>query len=309
MPELKSLQHLLTLAILLVFMSIPAVALASSDQSDNTDNGQTSSEQPGQEPASDENANDEHSSDVQVSDKQASDVQEGKLYYPSEDAMADLEATLQKANTANKLALIVFGANWCHDSKALAARMHQEPLQSVLSQNYETLLVDVGNLSRGREVIQSLGVPIYYATPTVLIVDPASRQLLNQGKRNMWGRAASISMQDSVDYFQTIAAKNQSDPVKAQPPSAEQQQLMAEIDAFEQTQAARLSEAYIITGAMLDSDFDQDTWGEVGWYRNSLANDLDQLRAEVISRIKAGETDIVLTYPVYPAWSWTTDAP
>lgn len=272
MPKLKSLQCLLTLVLLLLITTVPAIALAAGD----TD---------------------------------ANDVQEGKLYYPSEDVMADLEASLQKASAENKLALIVFGANWCHDSQALAARMHQEPLQSVLNNNYETLLVNVGNLSEGREAIQSLGVPIYYATPTVLIVDPTSRRLLNQGNRNMWGSAANISMQDSVDYFQTIAASSQSVVANVDSPSAEQQQLMADIDAFEQIQADRLSEAYLITGAMLENDFDQGTWSEVGKYRNSVANDLDHLRAEVNRRIESGEENIELTYPDYPAWSWTTDAP
>lgn len=293
MTKHKSHQCLFALAILLVISTVSGNTLAAADPAGNSAHERSGSDQTIKKTATGVNAR---------------DVQEGKLFYPSEDAMADLEATLLKASAENKLALIVFGANWCHDSQALAARMHQEPLQSVLSNNYETLLVNVGNLSEGREAIQSLGVPIYYATPTVLIVDPNSRQLLNQGNRNMWGSAASISMQDSVNYFQTIASS--SDPAAGTigSLSAEQQQLMADIDAFEQAQANRLSDAYIITGAMLENDFDQETWSEVGKFRNGLANDLDQLRAEVVRRIASGETDIELTYPVYPAWSWTTDA-
>ena len=116
-------------------------------------------------------------------------------------------------------------------------------------------------------------------------------------------------MQDSVDYFQSIVEASQSVAEKVDPQSAEQQQLMTEIDVFEQIQADRLSEAYKITGAMLEIDFDQDTWSEVGRYRNSVADDLDQLRAEANRRIQAGETNIELTFPDYPAWSWTTDAP
>lgn len=294
MPMSKSLQCLLTMVLLLLIATVSGIALAATDQSGHTSHEQTDSEQSNQE---------------LVSDTHASDVLEGKLYYPAEDVMADLEATLQKASAENKLALIVFGANWCHDSRALAARMHQEPLQSLLRNNYETLLVSVGYLSEGREAIQSLGVPIYYATPTVLVVDPTSRQLLNQGNRNMWGSAASISLQDSVEYFQTIAATSQSLIAEVGSASAEQQQLMADIDAFEQIQADRLSEAYLITGAMLENEFDQATWKEVGTYRNSVANDLDQLRAEANRRIESGETNIELTYPEYPAWSWTSDAP
>ena len=234
--------------------------------------------------------------------------QEGELYSPSENPMADLETTLQQAAAENKLALIIFGANWCHDSRALAARIHQEPLQSVINEHYVFLLVNVGNLSEGREAIQSLGVPIYYATPTVLVVDPVSRRLVNKGNRNMWGRAASINMQDSVEYFTNIAAAGRSALSESAIYSDEQKQLMVEIDAFEAAQAERLSEAYMITGAMLQEDkFDDQIWSEVGRYRNSVAKDVDQLRAEVNARIADGETGIVLTYPSYPAWSWSTD--
>ena len=83
---------------------------------------------------------------------------------------------------------------------------------------------------------------------------------------------------------------------------------MAEIEAFELIQAERLSDAYIITGAMLENDFDRAIWSEVGKYRNSVAADVDQLRAEANRRIEAGESNIELDYPVYPPWSWTSDA-
>ncbi len=232
----------------------------------------------------------------------------GKLYLPSEDAMGDLQATLQKAEDENKMALVILGANWSNDSRALAARLQVEPLKSLVDENYVTLFVNVGNLSEGREVIQSLGVPIYYATPTVLIIDPVTGALVNEGNRHMWASADSISMEDSVDYFEQIAGIDLSTLPDADNYTAEQAQLMADIDAFEQVQADRLIEAYVITGAMLDKDFDKAVWKEVGQYRYSVATDVDALRAEVSQRIADGETEIVLVYPSYPPWSWNVEA-
>jgi len=246
-------------------------------------------------------ASEEHSDQHESDDK-------GKLYLASDDALADLQSTLQKAERENKLALVILGANWCHDSTALASRLQVEPLKSLVDERYETLFVNVGNLSEGREVIQSLGVPIYYATPTVLIIDPVSGDLVNEGNRHMWASAASISMDDSVNYFQTIADTDLTTLLNAQDYSAEQTQLMAGIDEFEQVQADRLTEAYIITGAMLDDNFDQAVWQEVGKYRNSVAADVDALRAQVAQRIAEGETDIVLVFPSYPPWSWSAEA-
>lgn len=230
----------------------------------------------------------------------------GALFLPSEDAMDDLKVTLKLAQSQQKLALVILGADWCHDSRALARRLQTEPLKSLIDENYAILLVDIGNLTEGRDVMQHFGIPIYYATPTVLVIDPVSGQLVDNGNRNMWGNAASVSMDDSVAYFRAIADIDPSTLTTAKNYSAEQIQLMAEIDAFEQIQADRLAQAYLITGAMLEGDFDQAVWQEVGKYRNSVAADVAALRAEVKQRIASGETGIVLAYPDYPPWSWST---
>jgi len=275
-------RNLLAITLMTLMATLPLLAQAAEEQSDT----QQTQEQ---------HAEKDHGDD-------------GRLYLPSDDAMADLESTLEAAKDNNKLALIILGANWCHDSRGLASRLQVEPLKSLVEDNYETLYVDVGHLSEGRDVIQSLGVPIYYATPTVLIIDPVTGKLVNEGNRHMWAAADSISMDDSISYFEEIAAIDVTTLPDESSYSAEQAQLMNDIDEFEQAQADRLSEAYLITGAMFDGTFDQEIWSEVGRFRNSVASDVDQLRAEVARRVADGETDIVLSYPQYPAWSWESEA-
>jgi hypothetical protein len=292
------MQSLLSLLIVLLFATIGTNSLASQVKPGLTDEGQTSAG----------HASEDHIDEAHADEEHAEDEESGKLYNPSVDSMADMEATLQKAAAEGKLALIIFGANWCHDSRALATRIYQEPLQTLINESYEPLFIDVGNLSKGREAINSLGVPIYYATPTVLIVDPVSRVVINQGNRHMWGSAASISMQDSVTYFADIAAMQPS-PTGEDGLGEQELELMAEIDAFELLQAERLSRAYQYMEPMLEGEFDQDVWSEVARYRNGVAADMDQLRAEASSRIAAGDTDIELVYPSYPEWSWSSDAP
>ena len=126
----------------------------------------------------------------------------GELYLPSDDPMVDLAASLDAARISYRQLLVVLGANWCHDSRALASRLFEEPLSTTINEHYEILFVDVGYLEKGKDVITSLGIPVYYATPTVLIVDPVSRRVTNAQNRHQWGNAASISMQESVEYFQ-----------------------------------------------------------------------------------------------------------
>ena len=53
---------------------------------------------------------------------------DGRLFEPSADALADVQQALERAEANDRLALIVVGGNWCHDSRALAARLNRSPL-------------------------------------------------------------------------------------------------------------------------------------------------------------------------------------
>jgi len=237
----------------------------------------------------------------------------GELYLPSDDAMADVTAAIDAARESNKLALVVMGANWCHDSRGLASRLNQEPLKTLVDENYETVFVDVGFLSKGKEVITRLGPPVYYATPTVLIVDPVSGRLVNALDRHRWADAFSISMEESVEYFQQMAGADLAALRNEQTIPASLQVLLTEIDAFEQRQADRLYKAYTILGPMLKAykagdkeAFSEDYWNEVRDFRYKVPADVDALRSEARDRIAAGELVIKLSYPEYPAFSRKT---
>ena len=248
---------------------------------------------------------------VSVDDSTVSAANSGELYLPSEDAMADLSAALDAARNSNRLLLVMMGANWCHDSRALASRVYEEPLSTTINEHFEILFVDVGFLENGKDVISSLGSPVYYATPTVLIVDPLSGQVINASNRHQWANAASISMEESLEYFREFANTDLTSFQNEQVVDADLQQLLIEIEAFEQLQAYRLYEAYAVLAPMLrayeagdEEAFSEETWNEVRDFRYKIPADVEALRSEARQRVAAGETDIKLNYPVYPAFSW-----
>jgi len=250
-----------------------------------------------------------HASDGTTTGKDAKSS--GELYLPAEDPVGALETGLDSARANNKLALVVMGANWCHDSRALAARLYEEPLRTVVNKHYEIIFVDVGYLEKGKDVISSLGIPIYYATPTVLIIDPVDKRVVNARNRNLWANAANVSMTESVDYFAHFAEANRNSLLSDGELDAELQSLLADIGDFEHLQATRLYDAYAVLTPMLraykegDKDaFSEATWNEVRDYRYQVTADLENLRSEAHKRVAAGEQDIQLTYPVYPAFSW-----
>jgi len=237
---------------------------------------------------------------------------DGKLFQPSADPVADVQQALGRADDGDRLALVVLGANWCHDSRALASRLHSPPLAELIQQEYELVFVDVGYLDKGRDVLRQFGVPQFYATPTVLIVDPSSGALINDEDRHMWANAYSIDMPSSVQYFEKWATTaSVTDPTADSP---QLRKLYAEIDQFEQQLAERVAAGYAVVGPLLEAykgdeapeGFDA-SWNELRDFRMAIPDDIHALRDEARRRVSAGETDIQLRFPDYPLLSWESE--
>ena len=237
---------------------------------------------------------------------------DGRLYAPSADPLADVQQAISRAEEDDRLALVVLGANWCHDSRALAARLHRSPLAEVIQENYELVFVDVGYLDKGRDVVQQFDVAHFYATPTMLIIDPSNRAVVNDEDRHIWGNAYNIDMSASVQYFEKWAAHDSAaDPVSD---STQLQQLYADIAQVEQQLADRVAAGYAVVGPMLvayeagnaPEDFDA-RWNELRDLRMAIPGDMRKLRDEARQRVSEGEEDIQLEYPDYPLWSWESE--
>jgi hypothetical protein len=234
------------------------------------------------------------------------------MYQPSTDPLADVQQALGRAEKSDRRVLVVLGANWCHDSRALASRLQAPPLADVIQQHYELVFVDVGFYEHGRDVLQQYGVPHFYATPTVLIIDPSSRASINNEDRHMWGNAYNIDMSSSVQYFEKWAMSD----LSAGPAEDSTQlwQLYAEIDQFEQQLADRVAAGYAVVGPMLAAyadgnapeEFDA-SWDELRDFRMAIPDDVRELRDEAQRRVSEGEEDVQLVYPEYPLLSWESE--
>jgi len=133
----------------------------------------------------------------------------GELYLPSAQPMEDIDKTLANAKANNKLALIVMGANWCHDSRSLATKLYLPEVKETIESNYELMFVDVGYLTKIKEVITRFGMPVIYATPTVLIIEPNTEALINGHNMHIWRDADKVSVSDTHQYFTDIANNKQ----------------------------------------------------------------------------------------------------
>ena len=132
------------------------------------------------------------------------DHDEPRPYDAARDAGADVDATLARARETGRHALLVFGANWCHDSRGLARKFSDPRLAAMLSENYELLYVDVGKRDRNIDVAQRFGVDEIRGTPTVVIVS-AEGEVLNLDTAHDWRTADSIPFDETYDYFAVFA--------------------------------------------------------------------------------------------------------
>ncbi|NRA29266.1 MAG: hypothetical protein HRU11_03310 [Parvularculaceae bacterium] len=231
----------------------------------------------------------------------AEEAEDYAPYVRFDDPLREMQATIKRAKKYDKLALVVLGANWCHDSKALAKRLEADALRSVLGEHYETLVMGVGYYEQGFDVAQRLGVEVYTHTPTVLIYEPKSETLVNLDDHHIWRDAALLSDEETLIYFQEKAdAAKWSVALTL----ADDEQ----IKAFERQQAERLRKAYSILGPKLEARSDDldELWGPVRDLRYSLADDLKRLREEQREAKAKGEP-FDPEWPAYEPFPWEAD--
>lgn len=115
-------------------------------------------------------------------------------------AQHDIDVALLAAKESGKRLLLVFGGNWCHDSRGLAAKFEREPLSSLMAKAYEIVWIDVGHRDRNLDQLKRFGVKKIIGTPTVLILSP-SGELLNSDTVHDWRTAESKSFEETLAYF------------------------------------------------------------------------------------------------------------
>lgn len=121
-------------------------------------------------------------------------------YNPKANAANDIAQTLSAAKAENKKAILVFGANWCHDSRALAAHFEKPRFQTLIQDNYKLAYIDVGQKDRNIDLAQKFGVESIEGSPTVFITDTEG-QVLNSETAPTWRNAASREDEAIWEYF------------------------------------------------------------------------------------------------------------
>lgn len=142
---------------------------------------------------------------VTASATKEADHPEARLYDPSIDASAAVDAALARAAQRKVNVLLVLGANWCHDSRAFAGWMETPRFKALTDARYELVYINVGmpqtKDGHNLHIAERFGVADIEGTPTVLLLS-WDGILLNDETAKSWRNTASRS-EDAI--FEELA--------------------------------------------------------------------------------------------------------
>jgi protein disulfide-isomerase len=116
------------------------------------------------------------------------------------DAHQQITAAIAEASKAHKNVILVFGANWCPDCRALDAQMHKEDLAALIATNYEVVKVDIGRHDKNQDLAEKYHVPLKHGIPALAVLDPGGEFLyaMDQGQ---FADARHMSYESIREFF------------------------------------------------------------------------------------------------------------
>jgi len=120
---------------------------------------------------------------------------------------AQLPAALERARASGKRVLIVFGANWCPDCRALDHEFHaSQEVSKLIDKRYVVLKVDVGHFDKNLDFARLYGEPIAKGIPSVVVVTPKN-EVVYETRAGELANARAMGDQAMANFFQNVADK------------------------------------------------------------------------------------------------------
>jgi thiol:disulfide interchange protein len=140
-----------------------------------------------------------------AADAPADKAPHGNLPYDEQaDAQAQVKQALAAGRRAHKPTLLVFGANWCGDCRALDAALHTEKNAALVARHFEVVKIDVGNFDRNLALDTAYGHPIQKGIPAAVVVSPEGK-VVYATKAGELANARRMSDAGIYDFFSRVA--------------------------------------------------------------------------------------------------------
>lgn len=117
------------------------------------------------------------------------------------DATQVVAAAQTRALHEHKLLLIDLGGNWCGDCRVLAGTMALPELRAFVEKHYVVVTVDVGRFDKNLSIPAHYGLGRPSGVPSLLIVNPKTNAVINQGHTEALADARKMSPQALADWL------------------------------------------------------------------------------------------------------------
>jgi len=127
-------------------------------------------------------------------------------YNEAANAKAEIAQALADAAKANKPVLVIFGANWCEDCRALDLALKSGKNAALMSEEFKVVKVDVGRFDRNLDIANAYGNPIKKGIPAAVIVASDNR-VLYATRAGELADARSMNADGIYGFFRDAMAK------------------------------------------------------------------------------------------------------
>lgn len=136
-------------------------------------------------------------------------VAEQRKFYPKDaDGAAVLDAALAEASRSGEFSLVVFGADWCHDSRSLAEVLSSSAFTGEFGSRYSVTFIDVGRPQTGEgrnlELVARFGVKRMKGTPAMFAISPQGERINSKKDAVSWRNAHSRGEAAILDWIRNL---------------------------------------------------------------------------------------------------------
>ena len=124
-------------------------------------------------------------------------------YDDKADAKADLQRALGAAQASGTPVLVIFGANWCADCRALDKALSTGKNAELVAREFKVVKVDVGNFDRNLDLAQRYDNPIKKGIPAAVVLSP-KEEVLYATRLGELADARNMSDTGIYDFFKRV---------------------------------------------------------------------------------------------------------
>jgi thioredoxin 1 len=125
-------------------------------------------------------------------------------YDESADAKAAVQQALVAARSSQRPVLIVFGANWCQDCRALDLALAKGRSAALIAGSFNLVKVDVGNFDRNLDLAAAYGNPIKKGIPAAVVVS-GDNKVLYATRAGELADARRMSEDGIYEFFKRVS--------------------------------------------------------------------------------------------------------